>query len=210
MFRLGRANRRCPMKHVTRERLIALLARALLTLVGARKATADGFDDCKPVGRRCRTNQSCCGGRCVKTAAAKFGNCCTPSTCAAQGKDCGTISDGCGGMLDCGSCTAPETCGGGGTPNVCGTTTLPPPCPGISVPPQECGSGPPGSCRCVALCDHGCAPGCVDVTAAGPDCMMTDAECTPMFPFCIGIGCGPNICIIPEFSPLCLRSCPTP
>jgi hypothetical protein len=47
----------------------------------------------------------------------------TCTTCAAQGKNCGTISDGCGGTLTCGTCTSPQTCGGGGTANVCGTTT---------------------------------------------------------------------------------------
>ena len=46
---------------------------------------------------------------------------CTPTTCAAQGKNCGTIPDGCGGTLTCGVCTAPLTCGGGGVANVCGT-----------------------------------------------------------------------------------------
>jgi hypothetical protein len=45
---------------------------------------------------------------------------CTPTTCAALGDNCGSVSDGCGGTLTCGSCTAPDTCGGGGTPNVCG------------------------------------------------------------------------------------------
>jgi hypothetical protein len=45
---------------------------------------------------------------------------CTPTSCAAQGKNCGSISDGCGGMLPCGSCNAPQTCGGGGVANVCG------------------------------------------------------------------------------------------
>ena len=48
---------------------------------------------------------------------------CTPTTCAVQGKNCGTISDGCGGTLVCGSCTAPQTCGGGGVANVCGLST---------------------------------------------------------------------------------------
>src|ERR1700758_3829276 len=102
MLPLGRANRRCSMKHVAKGGLIAVLAGALLMLFGACEATADGLDDCKLDGQRCRTNQSCCGGRCVKNAGAKFGNCCTPTTCAAQGKDCGAISDGCDGMLDCG------------------------------------------------------------------------------------------------------------
>src|SRR5579859_3218919 len=45
---------------------------------------------------------------------------CTPTTCAAKGASCGTIPDGCGGTLTCGTCTAPQTCGGGGTANVCG------------------------------------------------------------------------------------------
>jgi peptidoglycan/xylan/chitin deacetylase (PgdA/CDA1 family) len=47
---------------------------------------------------------------------------CSPTTCAAQGKNCGTLSDGCTGSLNCGSCTAPQSCGGGGTSNVCGCT----------------------------------------------------------------------------------------
>jgi hypothetical protein len=46
----------------------------------------------------------------------------TCTTCAAQNKNCGTISDGCGGTLTCGTCTSPQTCGGGGTANVCGTS----------------------------------------------------------------------------------------
>ena len=50
------------------------------------------------------------------------GGSCTPTTCSAQGKNCGTISDNCNGTLSCGSCTAPLMCGGGGTANVCGCT----------------------------------------------------------------------------------------
>jgi hypothetical protein len=48
------------------------------------------------------------------------GSACTPTTCAAQGKNCGTIANGCGGTLNCGACAAPQTCGGGGVANVCG------------------------------------------------------------------------------------------
>jgi hypothetical protein len=48
------------------------------------------------------------------------GSACTPTTCAAHSATCGTISDGCGGTLSCGSCTSPQTCGGGGVANVCG------------------------------------------------------------------------------------------
>jgi|GEM_PF-6432613 len=44
---------------------------------------------------------------------------CTPTTCAASGKNCGSISDGCSGTLACGSCTAAQNCTG----NVCVTKT---------------------------------------------------------------------------------------
>jgi hypothetical protein len=37
----------------------------------------------------------------------------------AQGQNCGTISDGCGGMVYCGNCELGEACGAGGTPHVC-------------------------------------------------------------------------------------------
>jgi hypothetical protein len=47
---------------------------------------------------------------------------CIPTTCAAAGKTCGTIDNGCGGKVSCGSCTPPQTCGGGGVENVCGTS----------------------------------------------------------------------------------------
>src|SRR5262249_56434141 len=54
---------------------------------------------------------------------------CTPTTCAAQGKNCGTIPNGCGGTLTCGACTAPQTCGGARTANVRGVVTPPPATP---------------------------------------------------------------------------------
>jgi hypothetical protein len=38
------------------------------------------------------------------------GYCCTPVTCAQAGAQCGMVFDGCGGMLDCGGCVAPEWC----------------------------------------------------------------------------------------------------
>jgi hypothetical protein len=54
--------------------------------------------------------------------------CCTPKTCPQVGTDgnqlCGTISDGCGGQINC-SCTGEyDTCGGGGVAGECGCTPL--------------------------------------------------------------------------------------
>jgi hypothetical protein len=36
--------------------------------------------------------------------------------------NCGTVSDGCGTTIDCGTCPVLQTCGGGGTANRCGCT----------------------------------------------------------------------------------------
>jgi len=48
---------------------------------------------------------------------------CTPLTvpeaCAARWNNCGPVADGCGGVLDCGTCATGSTCGGDGMPNVC-------------------------------------------------------------------------------------------
>jgi hypothetical protein len=61
---------------------------------------------------------------------------CVPTTCAAQGANCGSVADGCGGTLSCGDCIQPDTCGGGGLPNVCGTPTSDP-CGTTPPPPAE-------------------------------------------------------------------------
>jgi hypothetical protein len=48
---------------------------------------------------------------------------CAPRSCADQGLACGLAGDGCGGVLQCGACLAPETCGGGGVRGECGVST---------------------------------------------------------------------------------------
>ena len=45
---------------------------------------------------------------------------CVPTTCAAEGASCGPVLDECGKVLNCGTCSEPDTCGGGGVFNVCG------------------------------------------------------------------------------------------
>src|SRR5438045_1115801 len=44
---------------------------------------------------------------------------CTPKTCAELGATCGQQGDGCGQIIDCGSCPSPQFCGGNGA-NHCG------------------------------------------------------------------------------------------
>ena len=52
---------------------------------------------------------------------------CTPKRCADVGAHCGTLDDGCGATLTCGTCASPDTCGGSGVANVCGSPPPPPP-----------------------------------------------------------------------------------
>ncbi|HEY1692526.1 MAG TPA: hypothetical protein VGG39_10210 [Polyangiaceae bacterium] len=51
------------------------------------------------------------------------GTTCTGTTCAKLGYNCGAADDGCGNVLQCGTCTAPQYCGGGGY-DLCGPTNL--------------------------------------------------------------------------------------
>jgi len=63
---------------------------------------------------------------------------CTPTTCAAQGFNCGFASDQCNGLLNCGTCSGGNICGGGGQPNVCGSTI---PCTGLCQQQVPCDGG---------------------------------------------------------------------
>ena len=101
----------------------------LLAFVGVVAVRAPArADSCKADGQACRTNQSCCSGACVNGAppgTKPFGVCCTPTTCAAQGATCGTIPDGCGGTLNCGTCTTTTSTATTATSAPTTTTTLP-------------------------------------------------------------------------------------
>jgi hypothetical protein len=84
---------------------------------------------CGPSGDGCGAQIACgsCPGKETCGGGGVYGQCgypdagsCTPRTCAELGYDCGDNGDGCGGVIHCGSCTAPQICGGGGKPSVCG------------------------------------------------------------------------------------------
>jgi hypothetical protein len=114
---------------------------------------------------------------------------CTPATKCAAGLNCGTVPDGCGGTIVCGTCTSPEFCGGGATglPNICGCTPLAK-CPtgyncgsvpdgcggttacGTCTPPETCGGGTPSNpvvCGCTPLTK---CPGNQDCGTASDGC----------------------------------------
>jgi len=152
------------MSPLARGGLGAMLAALALTLGAPREVTSD--DRCKPNGRQCATNVSCCSARCMKPTVrhgrAVFGMCCSPTTCTAAGKNCGMIPDGdCGDLLNCGACTPPQTCGGGGTPNVCGCT---PNCANKTCGDDGCG-GSCGVCPAGQTCGGGGVPNQCGTTA---------------------------------------------
>ncbi len=125
---------------------------------------------------------------------------CMPLTMCPAPDNCGTIPDGCGGMVTCGPpCTAPQTCGGGGTPNVCGCTPLTT-CPA----PDNCGMIPDGcggmvicgSCSSPQTCGGGGTPnvcGCTPITVcpAPYNCGTYPDGCGA------SISCGPA-CTAPQ------------
>jgi hypothetical protein len=103
---------------------------------------------------------------------------CAPSTTCPSGQNCGTAADGCGGTINCGTCTVPQTCGGGGMPNQCGT----PPPTGCDLNTTACLTsrdkpGQPDTVRCSRCAiDNGCLDplqmggSCEDTLGLASDC----------------------------------------
>src|SRR5580700_6158762 len=145
--------------------------------------------------------------------------CPTATTCAAQNANCGSISDGCGGILMCGMCTGNQVCGAGTppVPNVCGTSCVPTTCMALGVNcgtngdgcggmldcgtctlPQTCGGGNPGTPN---VCGQGvcvptttCASQGITCGPAGDNCgnMLDCGTCTA--PLTCGGGGVPGAC----------------
>jgi hypothetical protein len=72
----------------------------------------------------CTTPQTCGGGGVSSQCGTPDAGACVPLTCASQHVNCGPIGDGCGNLLQCGTCSGNQTCGGGGTPGQCGGGNL--------------------------------------------------------------------------------------
>ena len=131
---------------------------------------------------------------------------CTPRDCTAAGANCGKVADGCGGIIDCGTCGVGESCGGGGTPSVCGG--LPPCVPKTCSDPSVatlCGQQPDGcggviaapcvTCTGTQTCGGGGTPnqcggasGCVPATTC-----PTSTGGVPMNCGVEGNGCGGTV-----------------
>jgi hypothetical protein len=124
---------------------------------------------------------------------------CTPTTCMAEGIQCGPSGNGCGGALDCGPCPTGETCGGGGVPSICGAPSCTPKTcasQGISCGPAGDGCGGTlscGTCTPPLTCGGGGTPGACGTGMCTPTtCMAQGIECGPAGNGCGGaLDCGP-------------------
>ena len=155
---------------------------------------------------------------------------CVPETCASEGKNCGTVSNGCGGSLTCGGCASPQTCGGGGVANVCGGSAPPVICGDAVCSPSEtcsscasdCGSCPPPpvvcgdavcssseTCSSCALDCGACPPPpvlCGDAVCSSTEtcstCALDCGACPPP-----PVVCGDSICSPTETCSTCALDC---
>ncbi|HET9956778.1 MAG TPA: hypothetical protein VFQ61_19920 [Polyangiaceae bacterium] len=145
----------------------------------------DGCGDTLNCG--CNSGESCINGQCTKQG-------CVPTTCAAEGIICSTISNGCGQALQC-------PC------DVCTPKTKQQACNGVT-----CGYASDG-CSGVYLCSE-CPPSCKPLTACPPDknCGVISDGCSGTLncgtctagKVCGGAGV-PNRCDVPQCKPLTCR-----
>ncbi|WP_174464801.1 hypothetical protein [Myxococcus sp. CA039A] len=130
--------------------------------------------------------------------------CCEPTTCQAQGKNCGALADGCGGTLNCGTCPSGQSCGAGGVANVCACTPIPQAtaCNGkCGLVPNGCnGSWNCGGCAGTQTCGGGGTPNVCGCTAlpqstvcAGKNCGTVSDGCGGSYS-CGGSCSGANTC----------------
>jgi hypothetical protein len=116
------------------------------------------------------------------------GKCAAATTCADHGLDCSPVGDGCGCLLDCGSCTTQnQLCGGANVANVCGTACLPTSCLELNYDCGFTGDGCVGQLNC-SVCAGGqycggggpntCGQGaCKTCAQQGFDCGTMDDDC---------------------------------
>src|SRR5205814_3794727 len=121
---------------------------------------------------------------------------CGLNSCAQMNATCGPIGDGCGGVLNCGSCALPQTCGGGGTLFQCGGTAgcIPYTCDQLHLHCGPAGDGCGNTLDCGG-CPTGqtCGGGGVNGSCGAPG-LVTDmgggGTCVPKTCASLGYDCG--------------------
>jgi hypothetical protein len=129
---------------------------------------------------------------------------CTPTTCGAQGKNCGKVDDGCGGSLDCGVCPGILVCGAQ-SPNVCGCVPKTCTALGVNCGQQSDGCGgliDCGTCTAPETCGgSGKASVCggVAVTCKPKACAdFPTGACGPQSDGCGGLTANCGSCTAPQ------------
>ncbi|MBI5534497.1 MAG: hypothetical protein HY898_17360 [Deltaproteobacteria bacterium] len=106
---------------------------------------------------------------------------CVPKTCAQLTAECGSVPDGCGGKVDCGTCKTGQLCGGGGA-NKCGTNAcVPKTCAQVGA---SCGFASDG---CATAIDCG---GCTPPAQCGGTGKLNECGCQPKSCAQLGVTCG--------------------
>jgi hypothetical protein len=125
---------------------------------------------------------------------------CTPKTCADVKANCGPIGDGCGSVVQCGTCDVSlgETCGGGSVPSTCGK----PPCKKLTcadtgatcgVAADGCGgqTADCGGCNtAIGESCNGVPSKCSILTSGGDGGVDGGAACVPTTCAALGQNCG--------------------
>lgn len=127
---------------------------------------------------------------------------CTPVTCASEGRSCGSLDDGCGATLSCGSCAAPASCNAGVcgcTPTTCAAEgkncgTMPDGCSGVLEcgtcgGSETCGGGDPGVAN---VCGDGACTALTTCEAEGKDCGTISDGCGSVLE--CGTCTAPDVC----------------
>ena len=143
----------------------------------------DAQNGCSDTSRctACASNEACGGAsntcQCVPIS----------QNVACSGK-CGSVSNGCGAMYDCGGCSQPETCNGGGVANVCGCTPV---SKATACGSRNCGTASNacgsnyscGTCgSATPFCVSGTCEECGKKADCGPnyfDCLDGACSCAP-------------------------------
>ncbi len=127
---------------------------------------------------------------------------CKKLTCADAKANCGPVGDGCGGIVECGTCDAAksESCGGGGVPSVCGKPACTPKtCQDIGA---NCGAAVDGCGGILANCGTcnvqgefcgGGGPNKCGMGGGGEGDAGADGGnvCVPKSCLDLGVTCGP-------------------
>jgi hypothetical protein len=103
----------------------------------------DGCGDILDCGT-CQSPETCGGGGTPSVCGDPDDGGCQRLSCQAQGMECGLGGDGCGGIIDCGSCPGfDDICGGDGQPSVCYIveTSEEPECEGLCEHQVACPAG---------------------------------------------------------------------